>query len=82
MNASEDPMSTPIIDARSGQHLQRGDRLPYSEPPLYLESANIGWFDAVLVFREPKTGDSMTVNGIVRYLHPGFWLQKVVFVPS
>lgn len=70
-----------LIDARTGIELCEGCTVPFSEPPACIRTVDAGWFSADVKMVRPD-GSTFTVQCPVRYLHPSFPFQKIVFLPT
>jgi hypothetical protein len=83
-----------IVDARSGKELVLGDEVKYPDlwscfdrrhrpnPDSYrLMSVIVGLFSADVTIRRIG-GEVVTIRGTVRYMHPKYLFQRVVFVET
>lgn len=77
-----------IIDARSGREMKVGDIVQYpGGGATQLLDARVGLWAAKVRIRTDWHGapggyDDRWVDAIVRYTHPSFFLEKIVFIPS
>ena len=69
-----------VIDANTGTVAQVGEPFENINGRLTLLKLDEGWFSAKALF--DVNGQRAWVPLVVRYTHPGFFLQKVGFIPS
>ena len=71
-----------IIDANTGAEIQQGIPFTNIDGTHTLLAVREGWFHATAQFMSAGRPGRRWTPLVVRYLHPGFFLQKIGFFPS
>lgn len=69
-----------IIDAYLGRDVKVGEVVPSVYHPYELLAVDEGLFSAIITIR--SRGLLQKIKMPVRYMHPSFLFQRVVFVPT
>lgn len=74
-----------IIDCRTGKEVHVGEtvRVPFDSTDAYtLLDVRPGFFTARITIKRPHLPEPITFDGPVRYMHPAYPFQRVVFIPT